>query len=320
MAEQPLSSLIPNYGLGVDIASPQDYEGLINQAYVGLGQPANDNGRYETTQDFIRGLSSSFVDNYYKKTGKVPTVDQVKQFVAFNADTSNAKQFITGTLNADKMNALSNMYIESNPEIVAANSQPTDLGATAEQINALFDPLQKNAIEANSRNFAPLRARAVEEEAALGRLRSGVSADPSSTIGQVDVNEANSLSSVIGNILGQKASGTLDLNKFNQSLDFSKQNAADARNQFNQNLAFNKNAYSDQMDLAQRQLSLSALLGRLQGSRRKNNGIAGASGGALSGAASGALLGSIVPGIGTGIGAAGGALVGGLGGYFGSAD
>lgn len=243
------------------------FSDMFNRAYESLNQPYKENrpehNRDEITNQGARSLAGAFADRYLEKTGKLPDTDMVKQFVTQNLTKDFAKNFIQGGVNADQITYnMVDPYIDGNVDLTPPKTQETSLQNSQDQIEKIYAPLEANALERTKREFAPVRARAVEEEAALGRLRSGVSAAPQSAINQADVNEGNALSNVIGNILGQKATGTLDLSKFNDTLAAGERRAQESRSQFNQNLAFNKQAYADQNELANKQLSLSEMIGR----------------------------------------------------------
>lgn len=284
MANQGLSDLIGRlYGTE---SSTKDYLGSINKGYELLNQPGSDpgTGREEKTQQFVAGLAATFADKVFKKTGQLPSEDQVRQFVANTASGGNASKFILGNLGGDVMNSLAEEYIQGNPEIgqlakpqaqVTANDIGQGTNRALDQTNAIYDMVQNQAVEANRRAFAPLRTRAAEEEAALGRLRSPVSAAPGSNISNIDQQEGNSLSGIIGNILGQKASGTMDLTKFNEQLGAGERRAGEAESQFARNLAANRSQFNQNLNfqrdrddyermLNNRQLSLSEMLGRRQ--------------------------------------------------------
>lgn len=247
---------------------------VFNRAYESLNQPLHEtrpeNSRDEVYSQGTRSLAGAFADRYLEKTGKLPDADTIKSFVNQNLTKDFAKNFITGGVNADQITYnMVDPFIDNNDLLSQANKPgPEDeakkLAASQDQIEKIYAPLQQNALEATKRQFDPVRARAVEEEAALGRLRSGVSAAPESAIGQVDAQQGNALSNVIGNILGQKATGTLDLSKFNDTLAAGERRAKEAKSQFGQELAFNKQAYGDQQDLANKQLSISEMIGRAQ--------------------------------------------------------
>lgn len=259
------------------------YRGVVNKGYESLNQPLNDpnTGREDLTTNFISQLADVFAERYLKQTGKLPDADTVKQFVSQNATSGNASKFITGNLNRDQMATMGDQHLGGLEGLNAPQVAPTQnqIGAgtnrALEESNKIYDMVQNQAVESNRRAFAPLRTRAAEEEAALGRLRSPVSAAPGSAINNIDVQEGNSLSSIIQGILGQKASNTLDFSKFNETLGAGERRAGEAesqfsrnlatnRNQFNQTLNFNKENQDTQNALNNKQLSIAEMIGRAQ--------------------------------------------------------
>lgn len=249
----------------------QGYLPAIDQGYANLQQPAHDpnTGREGKTSEFITNLASTFADQYQAKNGQLPSADEVQKYVAQTATPTNAQKFILGNLNTDQMGLLASNY--GLTPATAANTAGINpiVSQTQSELNNIYGPLQTEAVRQVNSQFAPLRSRAADEEAALGRLRSGVSAAPTSSIGQVDASQGNALSSVIGNILGQKASGTLDLTKYNQGLDLSKQSLAQAQNQFNQSMGLTQEKYQNDLNLQNQQLALSKLLGQQQADASK---------------------------------------------------
>lgn len=242
----------------------QDYQGTFGSAYTALDQPGGSAGHEQVIAQGTYDLAHHYIQAIHDKTGKIPSADEVKQFVAQNLTQDFAKKYITGQLNGSNIGAQVVQPYLQNKEFENSLKNPNAPLSTASQLDSIYAPLQNEAVRQVNAQFSPLRSRAVEEEAALGRLRSPVSADASSPIGQVDTNQGNALSSVIGNILSQKATGTLDLTKFNEGLDLSKQQLGQAQNQFNQTLGFNKQTYADQQDLQKKQLDLAKYLGQLQ--------------------------------------------------------
>lgn len=258
------------------------YRGIVQGGYQQLNQPGTGADLGSVTERFVTELASNFADRMLKKTGKLPDADQLGKFVAQNATSGNAAKFITGGLGGDQMLSLSDQYLEDSPDlqpqpqaVPTQNQIGQGTQKALDQSNALYDQVQNQAVAANQRAFAPLRSRAAEEEAALGRLRSPVSAAPGSAINNIDVQEGNSLSGILGNILGQKASNTLDFSKFQENLGAGERRAGEATTQFNQNLANNRSQFNrsfgaqqDQQDyergLNTRQLSISEMLGRKQ--------------------------------------------------------
>lgn len=255
-----------------DLYSPnsggaQDYAGIFKQIASEVPNQTIAQGTWD--------LAKTFVDRFHSKNGVIPSEADVRQFVASTLDKNFAEKYITGTLNPATISAqyvdpyLQNKKIQDQLEKGLESTSGGDTKSTQDQLEKIYGPLQTEAIRQTREQFAPLRSRAVEEEAALGRLRSGVSAAPGSSIAQTDANEANALSAVIGNILGQKATGTLDLTKFNAGLDLSKLGLLNSASQFNQNLALNKQTYADQQALQNKQLSLSEQIGKLMAKGRE---------------------------------------------------
>ena len=274
-------------------AEPSGYQGVFQRAYGQIGQPGEVGNQW--VQKGTSELAQSFIDRYHQKTGKLPDAGMVKDFVASNLTPDYAKQYIKGEIPRESIQAnLVDPYIDSKDLIKPTGTQGnlTNLQPTIDQLNQFYNPLQEAAVSDIKRQFDPLRARAVEEEAALGRLRSGASAAQGSPIQDVTANEGNALQSAISNILGAKASGVLDLNKFNQNLALQQQSAKDARNQFQQTLGFNKQQYSDQTDYQNKALALQEMIGRMQAEGRKPGtldylGTAFGGAGALGGLAGG---------------------------------
>ena len=299
--------------------NPTGYRGLFQKAFnTSLQQPG------EVSQNVVisgtQELAEAFIDRYLEKNGKLPDAGTIKDFVSNNLTNDFAKNYIQGSVNRDQIKS---QFVDpaledlKQKDLIAQQNDPayqqSQLQKTIDTMNQFYNPLQERALIDVKNQFNPLRARAVEEEAALGRLRSGVSADQNSAIGQVDVNQGNAFSQVIQNILGAKAGGALDYSKFGQTLAQNQANAAQAKNEFNQTLAFNKQKYSDEMDYQNKALAYQDVIGRQRAANRRNSGFAGAFGGAASGALTGT---AISPGWGTLIGAG----LGGLGGYFSSKE
>lgn len=307
-----------NYGLGTDIASPQDYLGTINSAFSNLGQPGNDSDRQNITNNYIRSLSSSFVDRFHSQTGQTPTADQVKQFVAQNATQGNAMKFVQNQLNPDQMNALSDQYIQSNPNL-AINPNQLPGQALTNQLQNYADQQYQTGVQ-NLQNdvqnqYIPQKQGIVEDLAAQGTLTS-----PNSrySLDALEANKNKMLTQGTAQLASQRAQTGLglgltgaqmgqDMQKFNQQLGLA-----------NRQFANQQDVQTQNYGLMNRQIGLAGQLGQQQAAGQANNGFSGAAGGALTGAGSGAMIGSAFPGIGTAIGAGIGGLVGGLGGYFGS--
>lgn len=301
-----------NYGLGTDIASPQDYTAMINNAFVNLGQPADAPDRQDITNNFIRSLSSSFVDRYHTQTGRVPTADQVKQFVSQNASGANASRFIQDQLNPDKINTISDQYLQGNPNVTA---DPNAQSAEQQRILSLNDQLDK-AYKAGSENYVnsydqniynPNKARTTNDLAGQGMLT-----NPNSrySLDQIDANRGRDLSSGLNTLASNRAAGSVDLGKTIEGLLQSQQGINNQSSQFNRTFNANQDQNYFNQGLQNRALSMGQQIGQLQAAGQSNNGLSGGLGGGIGGAAAGSAFGPWGAGI--------GGLAGLLGGYFGT--
>ena len=247
---------------------PTSYRGVFQTAFGKLDHPeaVPDNFIISGTAELAQG----FIDRYYERNNKLPTTDEIKTFVAKSLTPEYAKTYIQqGGIARDvtKSNIV-DPYLNDLSD--STTNQISNIPSQVQgQLDNIYNPLQESALAKVRREFAPLRTRAIEEEASLGRLRSGVSAAPGSAIQQVDANEGNALQEVIGNILQQKATGTLDLTKFGETLAAGERRAKESGQQFRETLGFNRQQYGDQQDYNNRALKLSEMLGRLQAEGRK---------------------------------------------------
>lgn len=130
------------------------------------------------------------------------------------------------------------------------------------QMNSQMDKLYGTAADQGTaqieRAYAPQRQRAVAEEAALGRLRSGVSADPNSAMGQVDTNKSNALSSLLGNLAGQRANQTASYESNAANLNFEQNRLSKLLDQQNQQMGMNYMLDTQRNILGQKQLEQNA--------------------------------------------------------------
>lgn len=262
----------------------RNYGNVFDQAYQNLGQPLRDTNRDDVYVGGTRGLASSFADKFYEKTGKLPSESQVRQFVSENLNPAFAEKFILG-MAPDQLNSLAESYISLNPEIISPAVKPpeqTQIGdlvreATKKQ-DELYGDVEKRAIESVNRNFAPLRARAAEEEAALGRLRSPVSLAPGAAIPTVDAEQGKALSDVIGRIAENRAGGAIGGAQFLESLGAGERRAGEAQNNFLRNFGLAREQLRDARDessynrgLQRKGLELSEIIGRAQAGAGKRD-------------------------------------------------
>ena len=255
--------------------TPAGYQGIFQKVYnKNLGQPGEIGAQWYITG--TQELAEAFIDRYLEKNGKMPDAGTIKDFVAKNLDENYAKNYIQGGINRDQVKTqYVDPYLDNlkQEELIKQQNDPayqqSQLEKSVQVLNRFYDPLQEQALADVKRQFNPLRARAADEEAALGRLRSGVSAAPEAPIQQVDAQQGNAFSKVISDILGQKAGGVLDYSKFGQNQATTQQQIANAKNEFNQTFGFNKQQYSDQLDYQNRALALQDMIARQQAEARK---------------------------------------------------
>lgn len=248
-------------------ANPKQYQGIFQGAYEGLNQPKDvyfrdqPGGAYtdpglvplnqqpvSTREALGRGdvimsgtkeLAEAFVDRYYEKTGKLPDQKSVQDFVAGNLTEGFAENYILGKTPREQIKVqLADPFIKKVQEEPSQGDLAGQGSPLEKQLTSIYDRLEASAPERIARTFAPLRSRAIEEEAALGRLRSPVSAAPGSPIQQQDQLQANALSDTIDNILQNRASGSLDVARIDQE----ERRIGQQAEQFGQNLSLQRDA------------------------------------------------------------------------------
>lgn len=296
----------------------QDYLPTINNAYVNLGQPGMDTDREDTTGKFVTSLASTFADKFYEKTGNLPTEDQMRTYVAANANSMNASKFVQNQFNTDHMYANAEDYIKSNPDITKNPNADADLQKQMQGLNQQVTDLYGKAGESISNSidagFAEPRRQAISDEAALGRLRSPASIP---NIAGVDTAREQAKGQAMAGLYGQQAGASLDIGKTVEGLLANERRAGEQVQQFGQSYGLANRKLADDLynsdytrGLETKKLDLAGQLGRQMADGQKNDGIGGALGGATSGASAGASFGPW------------GALIGGVGGglmgYFGS--
>ena len=250
---------------------PLGYQGTFQEAFEGLGQPGKvgENFIVSGTQE----LAESFVDRFLEKTGKLPTSSQVTDFVATNLNSSWADKYIRGATPRDQTKArLVDPYLE---QIGALKPQATEQpGAVAleDKLSGIYDQIEAAAPGRIARAFIPQRQRAIEEEAVLGRLRSPVSASPDSIIQQQDKLQGEALADTIGNIMQQRATGSLDIARIGQG----ERQMAQQNEQFGRSLSLDRERLRSDADLKERDFRntqqanrIAQEIGRLQAQGKK---------------------------------------------------
>lgn len=297
--------------------NPQDYSGTFNQAYQNLNQPG---GNDAVSANGVFSLAKAFIDRVHQKSGKLPSEEDIRGFVAQNLNTPFASKFIQGLNNDQIMSNYVDPYIQTNPNVLGQQTGPGgDLNAvgTIQNLSSQLPSLYKNANdqlgEVADTAFAAPRKAAIEDEAALGRLRSPASIE---NIGKVDAAKATSLAGARSNLLSQQIGSTTDIGKALAGVQQAQQGINNQANQFQQTNNLNRMSLNDQMydrdvqrGYNQQALNLSSMLGKQQAEANEpgwmdylNTGLTGLSaiggiplGGAGAGAAT-TLLGKLLGG------------------------
>lgn len=249
------------------------YQNIINQAYQNLGQPLEDKrpeaNRAGKTSEFITNLAATFADRVLQKSGKLPTEDQVKQFVAQNATTGNAAKFETGNLGVDQMNMLSDQHLQSNPDIAQAQGQQgplQQLQGLPQQMNSLYDQQRQGISSAFDSAYATPRKAAIEDEAALGRLRSPASIP---NIAGVDTAKASGLANALASSYGNQTNSALDIGKTVATAGLQNQQFGQGLGLQNRQLTDTEDINSSNLGLQRDQLGLASKLGKAQADANK---------------------------------------------------
>lgn len=291
----------------------REYGNVFDQGYQNLGQPLHDNSnRNDVYVGGTRALATAFADSVYKKTGQLPTEDQVKNFVAQNLTQGFAQKFITG-LPQDQITALADQHVNDNPDQFAAAGQQTPqdrvLGLN-KQLDEAYSRGSEDYVNKYDQNvYNPSKTKTANDLAGQGMLT-----QPNSrySLDAIEANRGRDISSGLNTLASERAKGSVGLGTTIEGLLQSQQGINNQKSQFNQQFqaAQDKNIFDQ--GLQNRSLDIAGQIGKLQAGGQSNNGFAGALGGATSGAVAGTGTGG--PGWGTAIGG----LIGGLGGYFGT--
>ncbi|HYE71831.1 MAG TPA: hypothetical protein VEF04_00815 [Blastocatellia bacterium] len=134
---------------------------------------------------------------------------------------------------------------QMNQEQIQAEALKRTDNALQQKLDAIFGQAGQYAAEGIERQFAPQRSRVAAEQAAMGRLGSGVG---QYSLGQVDQNKSNAMAQIFGNLAGQRASGQLDISKTIEGILQGERRAEDQRNQFGQSMQFNRDSLLNEIN------------------------------------------------------------------------
>ncbi len=270
----------------------REYGGIVDQAYQNLGQPLHDsphdvNGQVVGNRDEIyvnatRGLASAFADSVYKKTGQLPSEDQVKNFVAQNLTQGFAQKFITG-MPTDQITALADQHVDANPDQYVPQGQANQAQADQDRILGLnkqldqaYDAGANNYVQSyNDRVYAPAKQQTANDLAGQGMLT-----QPNSrySLDAIEANRGRDISSGLNTLAGERAKGSVGLGTTIEGLLQSQQGINNQNMQFNKNFGLANqqfNAAQDQntfnQGLQNRSLDIAGQIGRMQAEGKKKD-------------------------------------------------
>lgn len=250
----------------------RNYGNTFDQAYEGLGQPLHDNNRDEIYTEGTRALASSFADSVYKRTGSLPTEDQIRKFVGTNLTPGFAQKFITG-MAPDQINGLTEQYISGNPDALTnpgtQSAEEQRLGGLKAQLDKIYDTGKQNYVSNYDETvYGPGKQRLANDLAGQGMLT-----QPNSRISldALEGNRGRDLASGLNTLEGNRAAGQVDLGKSIEDLLQKDKDRSQNAYQFNQNFNANRDDTFFNQGLQRKQQGLAEQLGRLQaGSQKKD--------------------------------------------------
>lgn len=180
-----------------------------------------------------------------------PTVNE------YFAKNSNIGQGLLSGLNASdlaKKQEPKPVEAPIDPNIAAQKEADARAMALSGRLDDLYGKATQGATDVLNNQYANTRRKTAAEEAALGRYRSPIA---SNTFNRLDQNKGLALSSMLGNIAGQRAAGELDVSK-------TIENVLNSNRQFNQDLGLRRETLSNAINQSNQDRTLSSLLGMQQ--------------------------------------------------------
>jgi hypothetical protein len=238
--------------------------GIINQAYGSLNQPLTDKyeQRGQVTQQFITGLAQSYVDQYHKQTGNLPSPEQVQAFVGQNATTSNAAKFIQGTYTPSQMSNDALDHIKSNPSADDPNNPVNAINGLSGQLDKAYEAGKQNLVTGYDANvYNPAKTGTVNDLGGQGLLT-----QPNSrfTLDKIESNRGRDITSGLNSLEATRASGQVDLGKKIADLLQEQEKIGNQNTQFNKTLGFNQDVAQNQLGMQYKQMDLAERLGKMQ--------------------------------------------------------
>lgn len=261
--------------------NPAQFRGIFSKASTNLGQPGEGLGNFEGyLRSGTQELAEAFVDRYFEKTGKLPAPEVINNFIGQNLTTGYAQKYITSEIPRDVIKSqMVDPFIDTMEIPSDKPAEQTPQVSSPEFMSRIAD-LYENVGQSEAENirqaFAPSMKRAIEEEAAAGRLRSGVSYGRDSAIQKTRENEANAIKDLFSNIARERAGGELQATLADRGFSQQDKELAQRAGEFTKTLGLNRqkllqdqNRYDDQMNMEREGIRESSRLGKLMADARK---------------------------------------------------
>ena len=141
-----------------------EFKGKFREAKNRLGQEADPNINPVQVATAVHDVARSFVNEYYKLTGEMPTDDQIREFTGANLDIPNVQGIITGTYAPGDMAREAGAYAKNLPRQPSAEETPQgvsdrEIASIAEYINAQ----KEQGLQDIDTAFSRERGRAIDE-------------------------------------------------------------------------------------------------------------------------------------------------------------
>lgn len=257
----------------VDVINPQGYRGIFKEGSKNIGQGGESQPGFEEFVTSGTGeLAEAFVDRYYERTGKLPSQNEVQSFIADNLTPGYVGKYMKGTL-GDRSVVKANLvdpYLDFSDTASIPDATSSAAGdSLSKRLDEIYGTIREKEAGNIRSEFAPSRRRAIEEEAASGRLRSGVSFGRDSAISRADENESKALSNLISQLSQSRATGEFEAAKSDKDL-------AERMRQFNKGLGLERSRFRQEQENEEARraydreaLALSERIGRMQAEGRK---------------------------------------------------
>lgn len=248
---------------------PSGYSSVFDQGYQNLNQPLHDpsSDRRKVAVEGTRALAAQFADAFHKRTGQLPSEEQIRGFVSQNLTPGFAAKFIQG-MPPDQIASQADQYINDNPDIAggAAGSAQSRILGLNDQLDKAYGAARDNFVnDYNSNVYTPAKTTVANDLAGQGMLT-----QPNSrySLDAVEATRGKDIGAGLGALAQKRAEGSVDLGKTLEGLLQSQQGITNQNSQFNKTFNANREDTSFNQGMQRQGLSMADQIGKLQA---KNN-------------------------------------------------